>query len=95
MLVCIDKITCVRMHRLIEFYWQERIRELATEKAATSDEQEESYLTRRIDWMRETRTAVVVSEEQGEVEKFRKWELGHHPAPPPHQGRHGTARIHA
>lgn len=25
MLVCIDKITCVRMYKLIEFYWQERI----------------------------------------------------------------------
>ena len=28
-----------------------------------------------INWMRQTRTAVVVSEEQGEVEKFRKWDL--------------------
>ncbi len=75
MLVCIDKVTCVRMHRLIEFYWQERIRELAAEKSEASDEQEESYLTRQINWMGETRAAVVVSEEQGEVEKFRKWEL--------------------
>lgn len=75
MLVCIDKITCVRMHRLIEFYWQERIRELAAEKSEAIDEQEKSYLTRQINWMGETRAAVVVSEEQGEVEKFRKWEL--------------------
>ncbi len=75
MLVCIDKITCVRMHWLIEFYWQERIRELTTEKSEVTDEQENIYLTRQINWMRETRTAVVVSEEQGEVEKFRKWAL--------------------
>ena len=75
MLVCIDKITCVRMHRLIEFYWQERIRELTVKKSEVTDEQEESNLTRHINWMRETRAAVVVSEEQGEVEKFRKWEL--------------------
>lgn len=75
MLVCIDKITCVRMHRLIEFYWQERIKELTAEKSEATDEQEESYLTRQINWMSETRAAVVVSEEQGEVEKFRKWEL--------------------
>jgi len=75
MLVCIDKVTCVRMHRLIEFYWQERIREL--EKALTSiaDEQEELFRHRQLDWMRETRMAVVVSEEQGEVDKFRKWDL--------------------
>jgi type I restriction enzyme R subunit len=30
---------------------------------------------RQIGWMEETRTAVVVSEEQGEVDKFRKWDL--------------------
>ena len=95
MLVCIDKITCVRMHRLIEFYWQERIRELAAEKSEATDEQEKSYLTRQINWMGETRAAVVVSEEQGEVEKFRKWELDITPHRRPHQGRHGTARIHA
>ena len=46
MLVCIDKITCVRMHRLIEFYWQERIRELTAERSEVTDEQENIYLTR-------------------------------------------------
>ncbi|MFP7754341.1 type I restriction endonuclease subunit R [Thermodesulfobacteriota bacterium B35] len=75
MLVCIDKITCVRMHKLIGFYWQERITELETELKAVTDEQEEVYRRRQIEWMRETRMAVVISEEQGEVEKFRKWDL--------------------
>ena len=71
MLVCIDKITCVRMHRLIEFYWNEYTNELEAELAQTKDEQTE----KQIAWMRETRMAVVVSEEQGEVEKFGKWDL--------------------
>ena len=75
MLVCIDKVTCVRMHRLIEFYWQERIKELTAEMSEVSDEQKRIDRQRQIDWMRETRAAVVVSEEQGEVEKFRQWEL--------------------
>lgn len=75
MLVCIDKITCVRMYSLIAKYWDERIRELEAELGTAADEQEEVYRRRQIDWMRETRTAVVVSEEQGEVEKFRKWSL--------------------
>ena len=75
MLVCIDKITCVRMHALIEQYWSERIAELEDEQKLTDDEQEESHLGRQIEWMRESRMAVVVSEEQGEVEKFRKWGL--------------------
>ncbi|MEN8178772.1 MAG: type I restriction enzyme endonuclease domain-containing protein, partial [Pseudomonadota bacterium] len=75
MLVCIDKVTCVRMHRLIEFYWDERIREMEKELASIADEQEELFQRRQLDWMRETRMAVVVSEEQGEMDKFRKWNL--------------------
>ena len=73
MLVCIDKLTCVRMHRLIEFYWHKRIRELEAEQPP--DEEEAATLRRRVAWMHETRAAVVVSEEQGEVDKFRRWDL--------------------
>ena len=75
MLVCIDKVTCVRMFGLIRRYWDERIGELEAEHAKAPGEQEAIYLQRQIDWMRETRVAVVVSEEQGEVEKFRRWDL--------------------
>jgi len=75
MLVCIDKITCVRMHRLIEFYWHERINELEAALPSASDEQDEQYRRRQIEWMRQTQMAVVISEEQGEVEKFHKWDL--------------------
>ena len=75
MLVCIDKVTCVRMHELIENFWQERIGELQSERTKSEDDQEEVLIARRIEWMRQTRAAVVVSEEQGEVEKFRKWGL--------------------
>jgi type I restriction enzyme R subunit len=75
MLVCIDKITCVRMYRLIEFYWNERIKELEAALPTAEDEQDEQYRRRQIEWMRQTQMAVVVSEEQGEVEKFRNWDL--------------------
>jgi type I restriction enzyme R subunit len=75
MLVCIDKITCVRMHKLVGFYWNERIGELEAQLPQATDEQDEQYRRRQIEWMRQTQMAVVVSEEQGEVEKFRKWEL--------------------
>ncbi|NCD26893.1 MAG: type I restriction endonuclease subunit R, partial [Deltaproteobacteria bacterium] len=52
MLVCIDKITCVRMHKLIEFYWNERISELirAIHESPVQDEQEEIYRRRQIEW---------------------------------------------
>ena len=75
MLICIDKLTCVRMYELIARYWAERITALEAELGDADDEQDEIYRRRQIEWMRQTRTAVVVSEEQGEVEKFRKWDL--------------------
>lgn len=74
MVVCIDKITCVRMYNMIARYWDERINELEA-ALPRADDQDEQYLRRQIEWMRQTRMAVVVSEEQGEVAKFRKWDL--------------------
>lgn len=75
LLVCIDKITCVRMHKLIDAYWQEHIARLEKDLPNALDEQDDIWRRRQVDWMRETQIAVVVSEEQGEVDKFRKWEL--------------------
>ncbi|MHB8277470.1 MAG: type I restriction endonuclease subunit R [Candidatus Humimicrobiaceae bacterium] len=74
MFVCIDKVTCVRMYNLIVNYWDKKINELIkTLKNVNKEEKEE--LKKQIDWMCETKTAVIVSEEQGEVDKFRKWGL--------------------
>ena len=76
MFVCIDKVTCVRMHNLIAQYWQERQLELDKRlRTETVDEQEMVFRERQVRWMDETKIAVVVSEEQGEVDKFRKWDL--------------------
>ncbi len=75
MLVCIDKVTTVRMFNLIQQYWQERTKEIASNITKARDEQEEIYLRRQHQWLTETEMAVVISEEQGEVELFRKWDL--------------------
>lgn len=75
MFVCLDKITCVRMHKLIDFYWQEEIKKKEKALAEATDEQDLAWRERQLAWMKETQTAVVVSEEQGEVAKFEKWGL--------------------
>ncbi|MFZ2358085.1 MAG: type I restriction endonuclease subunit R [Anaerolineae bacterium] len=75
MLVCIDKVTCVRMHKLVGFYWDQRIKALERAAPAATDEQDEQYRRRQIEWMRATRMAVVISEEQGEVARFQQWGL--------------------
>ena len=75
MLVCIDKLTCVRMYELIDKYWRERIKELEQRLYEVEDEQEVQFLRQQIDWMKATVKAVIVSEEQNEDEKFAKWGL--------------------
>ncbi len=74
MLVCIDKLTCVRMYELIGQYWDQKTEEIEESwKMAAGEEKE--YLCNQLIWMKETKMAVIVSEEQGEVEKFRKWDF--------------------
>ncbi|MDD2598983.1 MAG: type I restriction endonuclease subunit R [Kiritimatiellae bacterium] len=75
MLVCIDKITCVRMYDLIAEGWQNRIKELKRELKKIDDQQESLHRQRQIDWMTSTQMAVVISEEQGEIAKFKQWGL--------------------
>lgn len=75
MLVCIDKITCARMFDLIRPRWEAKIQVLEAALGTATDEQEEAQLRRRIEWMRQTQMAIVISEEQGEVEKFQKWNI--------------------
>lgn len=76
MFVCIDKLTCVRMHQLITDKWRARQLELDKRlRTEAVDEQEMDLRQRQVRWMDEALMAVVVSEEQGEVEKFRKWDL--------------------
>lgn len=81
MLVCIDKITCVKMYDLITHKWQEKIAEL--EKSISAEEKRfterhlsiPDLLTQRraqLEWMKATECCVVVSYAQDEVEIFKR-----------------------
>lgn len=71
MLVCIDKLTAGRMLELIQHYWKQET--LAVEKALkkATNEQDISDLTHKLAWMRETISALVISNEQNEMQRFR------------------------
>ncbi len=74
MFVCLNKVTCVRMYNFVQEYWQKEI--AALKKALkTASQQEALELQRKIDWMEETEMAVVVSQEQNEIQTFTKWGL--------------------
>jgi len=71
-LVCIDKITCVKMYNLITDYWNKHIEDLEAALHGDFNAEDEIIQRLQIAWMKETQIGVVVSEEQGEVDKFRK-----------------------
>jgi type I restriction enzyme R subunit len=75
MFVAIDKITTVRMFNFISEAWQQRIAELEKTLESTGDDQERIVRVQQLDWMRRTEIAVVVSDEQNEVKKFKDWGL--------------------
>lgn len=74
MFVCLSKVTCVRMYNFVQEYWKEEIKSLKA-KIKTATQQEAQELERKLKWMQETEMAVVVSQEQNEIQTFKKWDL--------------------
>ena len=87
MLVCIDKITCARMHQLIVSRWQAKaasVRAAADAKRAEAQEagdktnraalvEEAQQLATQAAWLDETIVEIIISEAQNEVKDFAKW----------------------
>ena len=74
MFVCLNKVTCVRMYDYVQKYWQEEI-ECLKNQIKNVSQQEAQELRRKLQWMEETEMAVVISQEQNEIQTFKKWGL--------------------
>ena len=74
MFVCLNKVTCVRMYNFVQEYWQEEIKTLK-ENIKRATQQEVQELERKLKWMQESEMAVVISQEQNEIQTFKKWGL--------------------
>jgi type I restriction enzyme R subunit len=75
MLICVDKLTAVRMHTLIEQYWQQAIRDCQKQIGQAVDDQQQAELETYLEWLQTSQRLVIVSEEQNEVKTFREWGL--------------------
>ena len=75
MFVCLNKVTCVRMYNFVQEYWQEEIKALEQKIASTISDQEQMELSRKLKWMKDTEMCVVISQEQNEIQTFKKWDL--------------------
>ncbi|MCQ2117823.1 MAG: type I restriction endonuclease subunit R [Bacteroidales bacterium] len=75
MMVSFNKVTCVRMYNYVQEYWQREIKALRRRIEKDPWQQEVQELKRKLQWMEETEMAVVVSQEQNEIQTFKKWRL--------------------
>jgi type I restriction enzyme, R subunit len=89
MLVCIDKITCARMHQRILPLWEKKLSKVKRETlakrdelAATSDADLQARLAKEIvnlqgqqKWLEQTIIGIIISEAQNEVADFKKWDF--------------------
>lgn len=75
MFVCLNKVTCVRMYNYVQEYWKEEISFLEQKIRSSSSDQEQMELGRKLKWMKETEMCVVISQEQNEIQTFKKWGL--------------------
>ncbi len=87
MLVCVDKITCGRMHKLIIPRWKKKLavvkKEIVAREVALTapcDSETRQLLTEQRDklaaqaaWLESTIIEIIISEAQGEVADFKKW----------------------
>jgi len=74
MVVCIDKPTTVKMFDKVTKHWSNYLRHLQDAFIKAKDSFEKQQLFNKINYMKETDMAVVVSPEQNEIRKFQ--ELG-------------------
>ena len=76
MFIALDKLTAVKMHDKITAAWALYVaaKERELDRGGLGD-QESGEKRRELQWIKETEICVVVSSEQGEVEKFRNEHL--------------------
>ena len=71
---CLNKVTCVRMYNYVQEYWAKEI-EVLESKIKNASQQEAQELRRKLKWMQETEMAVVISQEQNEIQTIKEWHL--------------------
>lgn len=74
MFICVNKVACVMMYNYVQEEWA---RAITIEKAKLKgmSQQEALEQRRKVSWMESTEMAVVVSQEQNEIARFRAWGL--------------------
>ena len=72
MVVSVDKYTAVKMYDKVQHYWKIEKQKIMQERNAAETKEERDRLKHILNYMDSVEMAVIISEEQDEVEKFKK-----------------------
>lgn len=72
MVVSVDKYTAVKMYDKVQHYWKIERQKIVQERNAAKTKEERDRLKNILNYMDSVEMAVIISEEQDEVEKFKK-----------------------
>lgn len=72
MVISVDKFTTVRMYDKVQYYWDQKLKELIQKRSHVSSKEERDKLTEQIKYMQSVEMAVVVSEDGQDDERFEK-----------------------
>lgn len=72
MVISVDKFTAVKMYDKVQHHWKEEIKNLVGKISKETNEARKESLKSLLEYMRSVEMAVVVSEDAGEIEKFKK-----------------------
>jgi type I restriction enzyme R subunit len=73
--VSVDKFTAVKMYDKVQRFWTKEIRELRGKIGKCEDERQRQMLERRLVFMKTVQMAVVISEDNGEEDRFQAQKL--------------------
>lgn len=71
MVICVDKVTAVKMYERVQKYWKKKLEELRNKRADEPQDRTRD-IAEQIEYMEETDMAVVVSQAQNEIDDMRK-----------------------
>lgn len=71
MVISVDKFTTVRMYDKVNYYWNEKLKELYEKRSNATSREARDQVNNQIKYMKQVEMAVVVSEDGNEDEKFK------------------------
>ena len=72
MVVSVDKFTAVKMYDKVQYYWNEKLKELYEERSKLKSLEDKKKIKAKIEYMKSIEMAVVISMDSSDEEKFEK-----------------------